>query len=107
MPEVSKCKTKNEPVVGRYIFHRARPCTGAKLTPWLWAGGTKEVRTSAEMSRDPGRHGRCAAIDGRVYTRPCKTKYEDVLLRVPKTSYFRIRYREMPISMAHSSEIVT
>ena len=36
-----------------------------------------------------------------------KRKYEDVLLRVPKTSYFRIRYREMPISMAHSSEIVT
>ena len=36
---------KNEPVVGRNIFHRARPCKGAKLTPWLWTGGTKEVRT--------------------------------------------------------------
>ena len=46
----------------------------AKLTPWLWAGGTKEVRTSTEMCRDPGRHGRCAAIDGWVYTRPCKTE---------------------------------
>ena len=66
--------TKNEPVVGRNIFHRARPWQGAKLTPWLWAGGTKEVRTSTEMCRDPGRHGRCAAIDGWVYTRPCKTE---------------------------------
>ena len=40
---------KNEPVVGRNIFHRARPCKGAKLTPWLWTGGTKEVRDPAEM----------------------------------------------------------
>ena len=38
--------TKNEPVVGRNIFHRAGPCKGAKLTPWLWTGGTKEVRPS-------------------------------------------------------------
>ena len=37
--------TKNEPVVGRNIIHRARPCKGAKLTPWSWTGGTKEVRT--------------------------------------------------------------
>jgi len=36
---------KNEPVAGRNIFHRARPWTGAKLAPWIWAGGTKEVRT--------------------------------------------------------------
>lgn len=41
----SVIQTKNEPVVGRNIFHRARPCKGAKLTPWLWTGGTKEVRT--------------------------------------------------------------
>ena len=40
-----RLKTKNEPVVGRNIFHRAGPCKGAKLTPWLWTGGTKEVRT--------------------------------------------------------------
>jgi len=40
-----RLNTKNEPVVGRNIFHRARPCKGAKLTPWLWTGGTKEVRT--------------------------------------------------------------
>ena len=37
--------TKNEPVAGRNIFHRARPCKGAKPAPWLWTGGTKEVRT--------------------------------------------------------------
>ena len=36
---------KNEPVVSRNIYHRARPCKGAKLTPRLWTGGTKEVRT--------------------------------------------------------------
>ena len=40
-----RINTKNEPVVGRNIFQRARPCTGAKLTPWIWIGGTKEVRT--------------------------------------------------------------
>ena len=39
--------TKNEPVVGRNIFQRAD---------------------------DPGRHGRFAAVDGWVYTRPCRTK---------------------------------
>ena len=38
-------KTKNEPVIGRNIFHRVGPCKGAKLTPWIWIGGTKEVRT--------------------------------------------------------------
>ena len=38
-------KTKNEPVVSRNIFHRAGPWLGAELTPWLWTGGTKEVRT--------------------------------------------------------------
>ena len=54
---------------------------------------------------DPGRHGRFAAVDGWVYTRPCKTENQDVLLRVPKTSYFRTGYREMPIPMALSSEI--
>ena len=44
-----RLNTKNEPVVGRNIYHRARPCKGAKLTPWLWTDGTKEVRTHAEM----------------------------------------------------------
>ena len=36
-----RINTKNEPVVGRNIFQRARPWLGAKLTPWLWAGGTR------------------------------------------------------------------
>ena len=98
-------ETKNEPVVGRNIFQRARPCKGAKLTPWLWTGGTREVRTLHRSADDPGRHGRFAAVDGWVYTRPCKAKQQDVLFRIPKTSYFRTRYREMSISMAHSSEI--
>lgn len=43
--QVSKTYTKNEPVAGRNIYHRARPWLGAKLAPWLWTGGTKEVRT--------------------------------------------------------------
>ena len=55
---------------------------------------------------DPGRHGRFAAVDGWVYTRPCRMKKEDVLLRVPKIHYFRTRYREMSIPMAPSSEIL-
>lgn len=41
----SVIQTKNEPVVGRNIFQRAGPCKGAELTPWLWTGGTREVRT--------------------------------------------------------------
>ena len=32
-------------------------------------------------------------------------KSNDVLLRVPKTFYFRTRYREMSIPLAHLSEI--
>ena len=54
---------------------------------------------------DPGRHGRFAAVDGWVYTRPCRTENQDVLFRVPRTSYFRTRYKEMSIPMALSSEI--
>lgn len=50
--------------------------------------------------------GGTLAIDGWVYTRSCKMKCKDVLLRVPKTCYFRTRYREMPLSVAHLSEIV-
>ena len=57
------------------------------------------------MSDDPDRHGRFAAVDGRVYTRPYKTENQDVLFRVPKIHYFRTRYREMSIPMAPSSEI--
>ena len=59
--------TKNEPVVSRNVFQWARPGRGAKLTPWLWAGGTKEVGTLKGTEGDPGRHGRCAAIEEWVY----------------------------------------
>ena len=57
------------------------------------------------MQDDPGRHGRFAAVDGWLYTRPCRTKCKDVLLRVPKILYFRTRYKEMSIPPALSSEI--
>lgn len=40
------------------------------------------------MRGDPGRHGRYVAVEGREYTRPCKTKKRDVLLRIPKTTIF-------------------
>ena len=30
----SQQTTENEPVVGRNFVHSARPCKGAKLTPW-------------------------------------------------------------------------
>ena len=32
---------------------------------------------------DPGRHGRYVAVEGRAYTRPCRTKNRDVLLCIP------------------------
>ena len=57
------------------------------------------------QSDDPGRHGRCAAIDGRVYKGHLKRIKEDVLFRIPKTSYFRTRYREIFIITVHSPEI--
>ena len=41
----SVIQTKNEPVVGRNIVQRARPCEGAELTPGLWICQTKEVGT--------------------------------------------------------------
>ena len=82
----SQQTTKNEPVVGRNIFHRARPSKGAKLTPWLWAGGTKEVRTLRGTEGDPGRNGRCAAIEGRVIQRPCIAGWMTFCFVYPKTS---------------------
>jgi len=48
------------------------------------------------MNGDPGRHGRCAAVDGWVYTRPCKTKNNDVLLRVPKTTILVLDIERYP-----------
>ena len=38
--------------------------TGAKLTPWLWIGGTKEVGTLGDKGEPVG-HRRFAAIEGR------------------------------------------
>ena len=49
------------------------PCEGAKLTPWLWIGGTKEVRTFGNGGNPVG-HRRFAAIEGRVAQRPCRAK---------------------------------
>ena len=34
-----------------------------------------------------------------------KRNKEDVLFRIPKTSYFRTRYRKISMIVAHSSEI--
>lgn len=36
-----------------------------------------------------------------------KRNREDVLFRIPKTSYFRTRYREISMTTAHSTEIET
>ena len=36
-----------------------------------------------------------------------KRNREDVLFRIPKTSYFRTRYREISMIFVHSSEIET
>ena len=36
-----------------------------------------------------------------------KRNKKDVLFRIPKTSYFRTRYREISMTVAHSSEINT
>ena len=80
--------TKNEPVVGRNIFQRAGPCKGAELTPWLWTGGTREVRTRHLRADDPGRHGRFAAVDGWVYTRPCRTKRKTFYFVYLKSAIF-------------------
>ena len=36
-----------------------------------------------------------------------KRNKKDVLFRIPKTSYFRTRYREISMIVVHSSEIET
>lgn len=56
--------TKNEPAVSRNFHQRAGSCIGAKLTPWLWIGGTKEVGTLGDKGEPVG-HRRFAAIEGR------------------------------------------
>lgn len=40
------------------------------------------------MQDDPGRYGRCTAVDGRAYTMPCKTPKEEVLLLYTKNQLF-------------------
>ena len=40
------------------------------------------------MSDDPGRHGRFAAVDGWVYTRPCRTEIKTFYLVYPKATIF-------------------
>ncbi len=49
------------------------------MTPLLWVGRTKKVRTFGDRD-DPGGYRRLAAIEGRVYTRPVN--------RELKTFYF-------------------
>lgn len=58
------------------------------LTPCIWTGGTKEVRKHAAMRGDTGRHRRCAAVDGRVCTRPCKAKTRTFYFVYPKPAIF-------------------
>lgn len=60
-------------------------------TPWLWAGRTKEVKTSGD-SNDPGGYRRLAAIEERVYTRSVRRKskpfyfvYRLIAISVPDT----------------------
>ena len=41
--------------------------------------------------------GGLTAIEGRVYTRPCRMENDDVLFHIPKTAIFRTRYKELSI----------
>jgi len=84
--QVSKKYIKNEPAVSRNIYRGARPCVGAALTPRLWIGRTKEVRTLCGSMDDPGGHRRFAAIEGRVCTRPCRTKSKTFCSVYPETA---------------------
>ena len=74
----------------------------AKLTPWLWAGETKDV-----WDKEPGRCGRFAATAEQGTHRPSRTENEDVLFRVPQIRCFRTRYKEMFTIMAHSYSEIT
>ena len=55
-------------------------------------------------NHDLGRHGRCGAIEGKVYTRSFKTSSTDILIRVPENHYFRTRCIEISMTMVHLSE---
>ena len=55
------------------------------------------MRTSGDRD-DPGGYRRLAAIEGWVYTRPYKTKNNDVLFRVPFYRYFCNKYNEISMT---------
>ena len=68
------------------------------MTPWLWAGRTKEVRTSG--ARDARR---LAAIEGWVYTRSVKRKSMTFYFVYLKNAIsVSTRYIKMLIAMAYS-----
>lgn len=64
-----------------------------------------DMPNEGSWDKDPVRYGRLTAIEGRVYTRPCKAKNNDVLLRIPETTMFGTRCREISMTLAHLSEI--
>ena len=62
------------------------------------------MRTPLIEWDDPGRHGRCAAIEGWVNDGHVD-RNKDVLLRILKNLYSCTRYTEMSITMAHLLEV--
>lgn len=68
-------KRQNESVVSRSIYHGARSCRGAELTPWLWTGGTKEVGARLRWTWEV----RCHSGDGYTYDHQIE---QDVLLGI-------------------------
>ena len=48
------------------------------------------------MDGDPGRHGRCAAIEGWVYTRPVKRKTMTFYFVYPDTTIFVLDLEKYP-----------
>lgn len=55
------------------------------MTSWLWAGSTKEVRSSGARD-DSGGYKRLVAIEGRVYKRPVKRKIRAFYFVYPFTT---------------------
>lgn len=51
---------------------------------WLNLGAYPQLM----WADDPGRHGRFAAVDGWVYTRPCRTKRKTFYFVYPKSTIF-------------------
>ncbi len=50
------------------------------------------------MQGDPGRHGRYAAIEGWVYTRPCRAKTKTFYFVYPSPSIFVPDTKKCPLS---------